>query len=160
VVRKRLRNTIKWGGTGLTVLLVMVWVGSAWWWANWTCNFPNVDVGVWRGRVVVEVNPPNGWSRMTAFGRSEETAMTFWVDWDINRAIYGSRAGRVSDVWFAIPLWMLVVLCALPTAQMHYSDQRSPNGICPKCGYDLRGNASGVCPKCGGEAPRELKVEG
>jgi len=30
-MRKRLRSAIKWGGTVLTVLLLVVWVGSAWW---------------------------------------------------------------------------------------------------------------------------------
>jgi hypothetical protein len=30
-MRKRLRGTIKWSGTVLTVLLLVVWVGSAWW---------------------------------------------------------------------------------------------------------------------------------
>lgn len=151
-MRKRLRSTIKWGGTVLTVLLLVVWVGSAWWWAKWTCNFPNVDLGVGRGRVVVEINPPDGWGRMTAFGRGEETAIEFWVDWDVHREIYGPRAGRVSDVWVAIPLWMLALLCGVTAFQMHYSDRRRPNGCCRKCGYDLRGNASGVCPECGAAA--------
>jgi hypothetical protein len=28
-------------------------------------------------------------------------------------------------------------------------DQRLRRGLCPSCGYDLRGNVSGVCPDCG-----------
>ena len=27
--------------------------------------------------------------------------------------------------------------------------RRGDAGLCPACGYDLRGNASGVCPECG-----------
>jgi hypothetical protein len=27
-------------------------------------------------------------------------------------------------------------------------------GLCPGCGYDLRGNTSGVCPECGRPLPR------
>jgi hypothetical protein len=26
---------------------------------------------------------------------------------------------------------------------------RRKSGLCPRCGYDLRGNVSGVCPECG-----------
>jgi len=26
---------------------------------------------------------------------------------------------------------------------------RHTKGFCPKCGYNLTGNASGVCPECG-----------
>jgi hypothetical protein len=27
--------------------------------------------------------------------------------------------------------------------------QRSSQGLCTRCGYDLRGNCSGTCPECG-----------
>ena len=26
------------------------------------------------------------------------------------------------------------------------------HGLCPECGYNLRGNVSGICPECGGVA--------
>lgn len=35
-----------------------------------------------------------------------------------------------------------------------YRRKRRRPGLCPHCGYDLRGNASGVCPECGSAAPK------
>lgn len=31
---------------------------------------------------------------------------------------------------------------------------RLNRGLCPSCGYDLRGNVSGVCPECGSRMSR------
>ena len=31
--------------------------------------------------------------------------------------------------------------------------ERRGRGLCPDCGYNLRGNLSGVCPECGGNVP-------
>ncbi len=42
-MRNRMRSTIKWAGTVLTVLLLVVWVGSAWW--GWQSAMPR-DFGV------------------------------------------------------------------------------------------------------------------
>jgi len=65
-------------------------------------------------------------------------------------------------LWFsrrsAMPF--VVALCALfaysCTAQAlsrrwwrKYDDLRSDRELCPKCGYNLMGNASGICPECG-----------
>ena len=58
-----------------------------------------------------------------------------------------------------IPIWVLVVLFATPTLWLWRRDRRRQPGLCVKCGYDLRGNASGVCPECGSEALRESKAE-
>ena len=30
-LKRRVRKTVKWGGLVLTVLLVVVWIGSGWW---------------------------------------------------------------------------------------------------------------------------------
>ena len=70
----------------------------------------------------------------------------------------------------AIPLWALLIaviaLCGLPalfsTARHDRRDQRLyriANGLCVKCGYDLRGNPD-VCPGCGAAVRGDERVKG
>ncbi len=48
-----------------------------------------------------------------------------------------------------VPLWILLLLAAIPTVVLWLRDRRYPPGHCRKCGYDLTGNVSGICPECG-----------
>jgi hypothetical protein len=49
-----------------------------------------------------------------------------------------------------MPLWMLLVVVAVPTAVLWWRDRRRiPAGHCRQCGYNLTGNVSGRCPECG-----------
>jgi len=52
------------------------------------------------------------------------------------------------------PLWIPVVLIALPTGFLFWSDHRRRMrvGCCEKCGYDLTGNTTGRCSECGVES--------
>jgi hypothetical protein len=60
----------------------------------------------------------------------------------------------------------LILLAAVPglawwVYRTHRFDQRRHrigNGLCRRCGYDLKQNASGVCPECGTPVPRMLRV--
>ena len=56
-------------------------------------------------------------------------------------------------VWvLSVPLWLVLVVLALPTAFLWWRDRRCiREGFCRKCGYDLTGNVSGRCPECGTE---------
>ena len=49
----------------------------------------------------------------------------------------------VPAVWAAMLAWYFI------DRPKVLRRQRLANGLCGKCGYDLRGNLSGVCPKCG-----------
>jgi hypothetical protein len=51
----------------------------------------------------------------------------------------------INTVFYAAVLW---VLCAAPFALRKW--RRIRRGLCPKCGYDLRGSTSQTCPECGG----------
>ncbi len=52
--------------------------------------------------------------------------------------------------WAYLPIWLLFLLTAAPTALLWYRDRRRiPPGHCPKCGYNLTLNVSGTCPECG-----------
>lgn len=47
-----------------------------------------------------------------------------------------------------LPLWLPLVMIAIPTVLLWWRDRKRPHGYCP-CGYDLTGNVTGVCPECG-----------
>ena len=53
-----------------------------------------------------------------------------------------------------VPLWMFVMVTAMPplwwllTAPRVRRRRRIRKGLCPTCGYDLRGSM-GACPECG-----------
>ena len=63
-----------------------------------------------------------------------------WLPW-----VY-SGSGKTMIV---CPIWIILIIIALPTAYLFYRDRRYPRGHCQGCGYDLTGNVSGVCPECG-----------
>lgn len=59
---------------------------------------------------------------------------------------------RTNEIWFKIPLWVpwiFVFVCgwyaAFPLRRRHL---RRVNGLCFRCGYDLRGTPR-RCPECG-----------
>jgi hypothetical protein len=61
--------------------------------------------------------------------------------------------GFLDDSWLSLPLWIPLVIIAIPTAFLFWRDRRIPLGQCQKCRYDLTGNVSGVCPECGEKVP-------
>jgi hypothetical protein len=63
------------------------------------------------------------------------------LDWVIS--------GGLEEIQLALPLWILLVIVAIPTAFLFWRDRPIPPGHCRKCGYNLTGNVSGVCPECG-----------
>jgi hypothetical protein len=74
-----------------------------------------------------------GWP-LLAFGKGFQRAYTIWPGFAIN------------TVFYAATLWLLF---AAPFALRKW--RRIKHGLCPKCGYDLRGGVAGsaVCPECG-----------
>lgn len=62
-----------------------------------------------------------------------------------------------------IPIWYLAVLfavCPIFTCVRGFlrRRRRQRKGLCPECGYDLRGNVSGRCPECGKPVPVAIAV--
>jgi hypothetical protein len=68
------------------------------------------------------------------------------------------RGKNVSAVfmphWFPVVLLGLIGDWCLRQGGYYRKSYRNSIGLCPRCGYDLRGNpAAGRCPECGTPAP-------
>jgi len=59
----------------------------------------------------------------------------------------GRPGTRVTS--YTLPLWIPLVVVAIPTVVFWYRGRRPPPGHCQTCGYNLTGNVSGRCPECG-----------
>src|SRR5437762_2158764 len=86
----RIRKTVKWGGAAVTVLLLVVWIGSAWWMAALVTSSGfvlDLSQGEWTfGRVV----PPGGVDPLLGGFNLEPTGIPleslwasfrWWVSW-------------------------------------------------------------------------------
>ena len=85
---------------------------------------------------------------------SRDEMVTIWV----SGGWWPSFIRRSPETTTCIPLWILVVLSAVPTALLwrrdHILTKRARAGRCPKCNYDLSGLAAGAaCPECGPKPP-------
>ena len=61
----------------------------------------------------------------------------------------GNQRARARWTRLLLPLWLPLVLLALPTALLFWLDRRKLRPGSCVCAYDLTGNVSGVCPECG-----------
>jgi hypothetical protein len=143
----RIRKTVKWGGAAVTVLLVVVWVGSGKFAVlhHWTGG---TSASVYRGRLYLW--PGSGPIPPASAGFATRGPSDFGVEWWIG-------FGRPSvGKLIAIPLWWLVLPATVATSIAWRLDtlarRRARLNLCPKCGYDrtgLAGGAGAVCPECG-----------
>ncbi len=141
----RIRKTIKWGGAVVTVLLVVVWIGSGWWGAKW--NIPGLSAGgLSNGSLCVE---SQGVSEKHAYFSYGRVPFGWRVKWAMN-----GRGVAWVDIF---PLWPVCVIAMATTATAWRLDilarRRARLNLCPKCGYDRTGLARGaVCPECGADS--------
>ena len=147
-VRSAVPKAVKWGGAGLTVLLLVVWVGSAWLLASWSWPYgclTQVREGVVRVERDVAV-----YETPSIFERDVISEHAFRLDWRFKFRDYGNN-------WVAeVPLWALTLPTLALTIFAWHRDaairRRLRSGCCP-CGYDRAGLAAmSVCPECGAQA--------
>lgn len=117
------------------------------------------------------------WRRLYLSGLVEANdvlGFSFWWRWPLIQQRGGDprRPDHAMFIGYAyavqVPHWMiLVVTSVLPLAwcagrartarQRARAARRQQGGLCPACGYDLRGSpGGGPCPECG--APRGVLV--
>ncbi|HVU63420.1 MAG TPA: hypothetical protein VHC70_05555 [Phycisphaerales bacterium] len=147
----RIRKTIKWGGAAVTLLLVVVWIGSGWVRCLWRSvnTSVQVDAGILvviRDPTVTTVLPnrPPGWQYAIQPHAS--------LRWFMARRTAGSLTALY------IPLWLPALACLLCTTGAWRLDvlarRRARLKLCPKCHYDRARLAAGAkCPECGSAAP-------
>jgi ssDNA-binding Zn-finger/Zn-ribbon topoisomerase 1 len=150
----RIRTTIKWGGAAVTVLLVVVWIGSGW------CG--QDDLVLWSNTELRD----HSWASIVhggfTTGRWREEPFAFYLDvaWDLPprepwRLTLLPWWFRSKFAWqVAVPLWPVVACAAACTLGGWCMDGRAAARmrahLCPKCNYDRAGLVKGaVCPECG-----------
>jgi hypothetical protein len=138
-----IRKTIKWGGAAVSVLLVVVWIGSAWWFAAVTARTPPIGVSLDRGALTLSHNDKWEWGA-GVFLRNGRGFFLWWqaFTWGTNGWTIG------------IPVWWLIVPSVGTFAFAWRLDtlarRRARLNLCPKCNYDRAGLAKdAVCPECG-----------
>ncbi len=153
-MKRRRRPILKWMCTALTVLLLVVWVGSAWW--RCAVITAQAEVTVQSGCVVLSFCEPDpgfptgiNWRGPRRHGGS----IILWI-----HPIEATN-GLLTQWGLWVPIWLLAVFPGSVTALLWCGDLRPRQGCCRKCGYDLRGADHQVCPECGEAAPGELTVE-
>ncbi len=147
----RIRKTIKWGGAVVTVLLVVVWIGSGWWSAAAATDAGHsvtLTQGTWLVGKITSANPSahggfllERWSPPLG-PRSAYFRWWFnWTSWKQNWCL-------------GIPGWIPTAFALLATAIAWRLDtiarRRERLYLCPKCNYDRTGITSDMkCPECG-----------
>lgn len=153
--RHRRRRVLRWVGTVLSLLILAaavaclrwqtVSVGAGWGW----------KIGLNSGAFVAahERASPSRSDEWLSFGRvygSRAELAERWGAFGLWPQDVTSSTGPWTVRWVFVPLWMLFVLTAIPTALIGWLDRRRPEpGRCANCGYNLTGNITGRCPECG-----------
>ena len=153
------RRRAKWAGLVLCVLIGAVFVSARWmyvsartrsiagvqWWASIGAGrFGAGETRIPNG-VTAQLYPS---SRYAIYG---DPRLNLWFDWEKWRLRNGLKVRH-----FLFPLWMPLLLFAVPTVWLWHTDRRAKPWQCPKCRYDLRGLDGGVCPECGTGVEAEL----
>ncbi len=159
----RIRKTIKWGGAVVTVLLVVVWIGSGWW-EVWTpVAFVRAgELGLIKraytlppvGTTLPRTIPPTPLPTASVAWRLKLTP--FALNWTPRPLLQSVTTGysRVLIQAELVTLWpfaLVGVVCVLTSLVLDLLlSRRHGFGRCPKCNYDRTGLAAGaVCPECG-----------
>ena len=133
-------GTVKWVGVAACALLFCGWIGT--FWSAFGYQTSTVSINVWGGCFETSVYP--GGRRTHGWFAVRQPYEVYWLP----RLVHGTFTGMRSTHLF-VPLWLLLVLIAAPTAWLWYTDRRAKPWQCAKCRYDLRGLDGVVCPECG-----------
>ncbi len=149
---------VKWGGLLGAVILLVVWVGSGWWWHGWYGQggqYRGGYVSVSEGRLTAGSREsifrwlvhPQSMPGELIISPSEQPGFKWWFYWNDDSL----------DTSFGTPIWILALGAVLMAAYARRLDElawrRDRVGVCARCDYDRSGLAVGaVCPECGAAA--------
>ena len=146
----------KWSGVVLCVLIAGLWVFSAFRGIMWMRAYSDGKSGfllILGGAVQSEtMRPPvAGPVGLPTTPGPDTTTLSEWDLIPVDSPRWCEAAlPTFEPTGFIIPLWLPLLLVALPTIGLFILDQRRHRpGHCPSCGYNLTGNTSGKCPGCG-----------
>ena len=166
--RLRLLRVAKWGGLGLSVIALLLWLSSAVWMIEyrWSRGTSIYGISITAGCVGVleEVKPDLFLSGEDAIQderqRPRQLREIAANSWRVQRQDTGGLwmnwpalwAGELGGTVTYVPFWMPFIVIMIPTAILWWCDRppRLRPGHCT-CGYNLTGNVSGTCPECGRE---------
>jgi hypothetical protein len=142
-----------WIGSVCCGLTLGAWFASRWYWAEATVAHGSrtTSVRITLGQLWImrfNVGRDRGWNVSFGSGthRAAGLAPEWW--WAVRWAPNPSARGRV----IATPLWMPIVLVAVPTGVLWLRRSRRGQGECRNCGYDRSGLGATPCPECGAVA--------
>ena len=156
------RRRAKWAGVIATISLATAMVASYWYWPSFTWMRPNTSFiwsinvypgGMWVGRVPMPFVEKDGFHRWNLDTREtahrSQHGWSWPFVWAPSLDFDSTPPGEAQHV--ELPIWIPLLLVALPTGILFYRDRRAKPWQCAKCRYDLRGLEGGVCPECGEE---------
>ncbi len=136
-ISPRFRRVILVLGSTACTLIVAAAVGS------WWCKGSTLNLGS-RAFTVV----PGGVKITTSYWSPRWKATNArWSDQVVLDLLINRRKTR--DV--TIPLWLPVLLAAIPTFLVWRFVPKFARGHCRRCGYNLTGLTEARCPECGAE---------
>lgn len=147
--RKKFRKAIKWGGAAATVLLVVVWVGSAWCALDWDDGANHCwwiaqgSIGATRLDIPRPPREPM-WGSTFLSLRDRALYFKWWPS---------AYADTVASI-VSIPIWLFIVPLSVAVAAAWRIDARAMQHLrtssCLGCNYPRHGlPAAAVCPECG-----------
>jgi hypothetical protein len=141
----------KWVGVSLCCALISLGIRSfividRYRWLN---NDLQLDSSIQQGGLTIAFCKPYVDISPNSWRTFDNRSLT--VDSPIWFPFYSSQVGPApSFSLIALPLWLPILIVAIPTYLMWRKDHNRPRkGQCIKCRYDLTGNTSGICPECG-----------
>ena len=149
VAHPRIRRVAKWAGLIASIAIAGAFAASPWIELSWGRYGEFNHAMLESGAICSDLN----WSvrgspmaRNWHYGRRWRAHSPYWL---IQRVAVENYVGEFEIL--VLPLWIPLVLVAIPTSLLWYRDRRRriPPGHCSHCGYNLKGNVSGRCSECG-----------
>ncbi|UCE61364.1 MAG: hypothetical protein JSU63_06375 [Phycisphaerales bacterium] len=168
----RLARTLKWTAIALCILVLLVWFASGYLRMRFGDGV-NYAFDINADGVSLNWAPNGAREGIGAIGLEASyypSAHRFRAPGISGQGGTGGMCGMQSMnpiYTFGIPFWLAVLLVSAPTVflwrwehRVTRIQRRREQGLCLRCGYDLRGTPNGVCSECGlaveSEPPRKL----